>query len=130
MEAQKSRPTLTPFEEVGSAFGADACAPLDASILCSVDIAVNGLFRKGAWEPFLGGGISSNLRIFRAERVEAGGNRVEYAIGIIAAAGFSHFFTERWALELEVAYIWDVWINTRAGFEHELATILGGVFYF
>ena len=95
-----------------------------------IDIAVKGLFRKGAWEPFLGGGISSNLRIFRAERVEAEGNRVEYALGIIAATGFSHFFTERWALELEVAYIWDVWINTRTGFEHELATVLGGVFYF
>ena len=95
-----------------------------------IDIAVKGLFRNGAWEPFLGGGISSNLRIFRAERVEAEGNRVEYALGVIGATGFSHFFTESWALEFEVAYIWDVWINTRQGFEHELATVLGGVFYF
>ena len=95
-----------------------------------IDITVKGLFRKGDWEPFLGGGISSNLRLFRAERVDAEGNRAEFALGIVAVTGFSYFFNPTWALELEVAYIWDVWINTRTGFEHELATVLGGVFYF
>ena len=54
----------------------------------------------------------------------------EFALGIVAVTGFSYFFNPTWALELEVAYIWDVWINTRTGFEHELATVIGGVFYF
>lgn len=95
-----------------------------------LEINVRALFRKGAWEPFVGLGISSNLRAFRAEREEAEGTRVEYSIGVVAITGFSYYFTPKWGLQLEVAYIWNVWVSGGNGFEHELATALDGVFYF
>ncbi len=95
-----------------------------------LDIVVRGLFPKGAWEPLVGLGLSGNLRVFEREREEAEGARAEFSLGIIFEVGFSYFFTPRWALELELAYIWNVWVSTRSGFEHELAPALGGVFHF
>jgi hypothetical protein len=95
-----------------------------------LDITLRGLFRKQAWEPFVGVGVSNNVRFFPGEREEAEGKGVEYTLGIVFIAGFSYYFTPKWALQVEVAYIWNVFIKDKDGFEHELATVLDGVFYF
>ena len=61
------------------------------------------------------------------EREEAEGKRVQYSAGTLVDVGVTHFFTPKWALQFEVAYIW---VFTSDVFEHELATTLDGAFYF
>lgn len=92
-----------------------------------LDVILKALFRKGSWEPFIGLGISSNIRVFAREREEAEGKRVQYSAGTLVDVGVTHFFTPKWALQFEVAYIW---VFTSDVFEHELATVLDGAFYF
>ena len=52
-----------------------------------LELLLKGLFRKGAWEPFLAAGISNNIRTFAREREELEGKRVEYAFGVARRRG-------------------------------------------
>jgi len=93
-----------------------------------LELLLKGLFRKGAWEPFLAAGISNNLRTFAREREELEGKRVEYAFGVVAATGFAYLFTPHWGVEFEFAYIYVV--NAGSVSKHELNAALNGVYYF
>lgn len=92
------------------------------------EFLLKGLFRKGSWEPFLGAGISNNLRIFAREREEIEGKRVEFGFGIIAATGLAYLITPHWGIELEFAYVYVV--NADSVSKHDLNASLNALYYF
>ena len=93
-----------------------------------LEILIKGIFRRKAWEPFLGAGISSNVRIFAREREEIEGKRVEYAFGILAATGVAYLFNPHWGVELELAYTYVV--NPSSVSQHDLNASLNAVYFF
>jgi opacity protein-like surface antigen len=91
-----------------------------------VDVFLKVLFPKGRWEPFLGAGVSGNLRVFSGELEQEEGRRVEYTFGVGAMTGVSYAFTPRWGLALDVGYLY--FVNGLA--EHSIVDALYGVFFF
>jgi len=93
-----------------------------------LEIVLKALIRRGQWEPFFGLGLHSNLRVFAGEREEQEGKRVEYAIGLIAATGFTFIFTPHWGLELELAYVYV--FNDSSVAQHDISPALNAVYFF
>lgn len=93
-----------------------------------LEIVLKALTRKGQWEPFFGLGLHSNLRVFAGEREEQEGKRVEYAIGLLAATGFTFIFTPHWGLELEFAYVYV--FNDTSVSQHDISPAVNAVYFF
>ncbi len=93
-----------------------------------LEILVKALVRRGSWEPFFGLGLHNNLRVFPAEREEQEGKRLEYAVGLLAATGFTFLFTPHWGLELELAYVYV--FNEKSVSQHEISPSLNAVYFF
>jgi hypothetical protein len=93
-----------------------------------LEIVLKALIRRGQWEPFFGLGLHSNLRVFAREREELEGKRVEYAIGLLAAAGFTFIFTPHWGLELEFAYVYV--FNDTSISQHDISPAVNAVYFF
>jgi hypothetical protein len=91
-----------------------------------LDIFLKAIFPKGRWEPFLGAGVSGNLRVFSGELEQEEGRRVEYTFGVGAMTGVSYSFTSRWGLALDVGYLY--FINGLA--QHSIVDALYGVVFF
>lgn len=92
-----------------------------------LELSVKGMLRRGNWEPFLGVGLSSNIRIFRAEREEREGREIEYSLGLIVPVGITYVIQRNWGFEFEATY---AWIPTSHVVEHEIATGLYAVHFF
>ncbi len=93
-----------------------------------LEIVLKALIRRGQWEPFFGLGLHNNIRVFAGEREDQEGKRVEYAIGLIAATGFTFIFTPHWGLELELAYVY-VFNNTSVS-QHDITPAVNAVYFF
>jgi len=93
-----------------------------------LEIVLKALIRRGQWEPFFGLGLHSNLRVFAGEREELEGKRVEYAIGLLVATGFTFIFTPHWGLELEFAYVYV--FNDTSVSQHDISPALNAVYFF
>jgi hypothetical protein len=92
-----------------------------------LDIVLKGIYRKNEWEPFIGAGISSNIRVFKREREEAEGKGIEHSFGIVVAVGFTYFIRRHWGIEFELGY---VFIPDSDTFEHEFSNVLAAAYYF
>jgi len=93
-----------------------------------LEIVLKALIRRGQWEPFFGLGLHNNLRVFAGEREEQEGKRVEYAIGLLAATGFTFIFTPHWGLELELAYVYV--FNDTSISQHDISPAVNAVYFF
>jgi hypothetical protein len=91
-----------------------------------LDIFVKVAFPKGRWDPYVGAGISGNVRVFSGELEQEEGARVQYTFGIGAIAGCTYLFTPRWGLALEVGYSY--FVNGLA--QHGFVDGLAGVWLF
>ena len=91
------------------------------------DVILRGLFRKGAWEGFLGLVLTWNIRLFEGEREAKEGERNIMSFGIGGVMGGAYFFNPRWSLDLELGY---AYIPTEDIVEHELTAALSGVYHF
>jgi len=83
-------------------------------------------FPKGHWEPYVGAGMSGNLRTFSGELEQEEGRRVEYTFGVGAIAGFVYLFTPQWGVTVEVGYSY--FVNGLA--QHAITDSVAGVFRF
>lgn len=91
-----------------------------------LDVFLKVNFPRGRWDPFVGVGISGNLRAFSGELEQEEGKRVEYTFGIGSIAGVTYRFTSQWGLSLEVGYYYFVnGLN-----KHAITDALTGVFFF
>jgi hypothetical protein len=61
-----------------------------------LDVLLKVVFPKGRWEPFVGAGISGNVRVFSGELEQEEGRRFEYTFGIGTIAGVTCVFRSRW----------------------------------
>jgi hypothetical protein len=93
-----------------------------------LEIAVKALIRRGQWEPFFALGVHNNFRFFSREREEQEGRRFEYAIGLLAATGFTFIVTPHWGVELELTYVYV--FNERSVSQHEISPSLNAVYFF
>ena len=93
-----------------------------------LEIVLKALIRRGQWEPFFGLGLHNNLYLFSGEREEQEGRRVDYAIGLLAATGFTFIFTPHWGLELEFAYVYV--FNDTAVSQHDISPAVNAVYFF
>ena len=93
-----------------------------------LEVVLKALIRRGSWEPFLGLGLNSNIRVFAGEREEQEGRRIEYSVGLLAATGFTYVFTPHWGLQLELAYVYT--LNRRSVSHHEISPALNAVYFF
>lgn len=93
-----------------------------------LEVVLKALMRRRSWEPFLGIGLSSNVRVFSAEREELEGRRIEYAGGLVAATGVTYIFTPHWGTEVELAYVYV--FNRTSVSQHEISAWLNAVYYF
>jgi hypothetical protein len=93
-----------------------------------LEVVLKALIRRGQWEPFFGLGLHNNLRVFAGEREEQEGKRVEYAIGLLAATGFTFIFTPHWGLELELAYVYV--FNDTSISQHDISPAMSAVYFF
>ncbi|KPJ96149.1 MAG: hypothetical protein AMS18_01520 [Gemmatimonas sp. SG8_17] len=93
-----------------------------------LEVVLKALIRRGQWEPFFGLGLHSNLYVFSGEREEQEGKRVEYAIGLLAATGFTFIFTPHWGLELEFAYVYV--FNDTSVSQHDISPAVNAVYFF
>jgi hypothetical protein len=91
-----------------------------------MDILLKVVFPKGRWDPYVGVGVSGNMRFFSGELEQEEGRRVEYTFGIGAIAGCTYLFTPRWGLSLEVGYSY--FVNGLA--QHGFIDGLAGVWLF
>jgi len=78
-------------------------------------------------EPFLGVGLTFNVRVFGGEREEIEGERNNLSFGIVTTPGLRFWVAKRWSLELEGSY---AYIPLGTVVEHELALALGPAFAF
>jgi outer membrane protein W len=83
-------------------------------------------FPKGRWEPYIGAGVSGNIRVFSGELEQEEGKRLQYTFGIGTIAGVTRVFTPRWGLSLEVGYTY--FVNGLA--QHSITDALSGAFFF
>lgn len=91
-----------------------------------LDVFLKANFPKGRWEPYIGAGVSGNLRVFGGELEQEEGRRVEYTFGVGAITGFVYEFTPRWGISVEVGYLY--FVNGIA--QHSIIDALTGVFFF
>jgi len=91
-----------------------------------VDVFLKVAFPKGRWEPFVGAGVSGNIRVFSGELEQEEGTRFQYTFGVGAIAGVTYAFTAQWGLSLEVGYSY--FVNGLA--RHSITDGLSGVFRF
>ena len=91
-----------------------------------LDVYLKVNFPKGRWEPYVGAGISGNLRVFSGELEQEEGRRLEYTFGVGATAGFVYRFTSHWGITLEVGYFY--FVNGLT--QHSINDALAGVFFF
>ena len=91
-----------------------------------LDVFLKVIFPKGRWEPFVGAGISGNLRVFSGELEQEEGKRLQYTFGVGAIAGCTYALTSRWGLSIEVGYLY--FVNGLA--QHSITDALSGVFFF
>ncbi|WP_146157457.1 hypothetical protein [Enhygromyxa salina] len=83
--------------------------------------------RFGQFEPAIGVGIASNVRVFHSGRQIDEGVNYELSLGVAATTSMAYWFNRRWGLELEVNY---GYIPLAAEVEHELNLALGPLFAF
>ena len=91
------------------------------------EVTLEGLFRKGPWEGYIGAILVLNVRVFSAERAEEEGQKNVVSFGVGATIGGSYHFTERWGLELGFDY---AYVPTDPVVAHDIDVALGGVYYF
>jgi len=91
-----------------------------------IELFLKANFPRGHWEPYVGAGVSGNLRTFSGELEQEEGRRVEYTFGVGAIAGFIYLFTPRWGVTVEVGYSY--FVNGLA--QHAIADSVAGVFRF
>lgn len=91
------------------------------------DVLLELTRRFGPVEPFVGAGVTFNLRVFDPDREAAEGRRYEPTLGVITSAGGVFWIAERWALELEVAY---AYLPVSRSVRHEVSAAFGPVFAF
>lgn len=88
-----------------------------------LDVFVKIGFPKGGWDPYVGAGVSGNLRLFSGELEQEEGKRAEYTFGLGAIAGCTHLFTPHWGLSLELGYLYFVNGLTQHGFIDALSGV-------
>ncbi len=93
-----------------------------------LEVLLKGLFRRRRWEPFIGLGLASNLRVFSGEREQKEGRKVEFGVGVLAATGLTYVITRHWGVEVEFGYTY--FFNVGSVSEHEITSVLNGVYYF
>ena len=91
------------------------------------EVTLEGLFRKGPWEGYIGAILVFNVRVFNAERAQEEGQKNIVSFGVGATIGGSYHFTERWGLELGFDY---AYVPTDPVVAHDIDVALGGVYYF
>lgn len=79
------------------------------------------------WEPFVGLGLTFNLRVFDGERAEVEGQDSDLSAGLAAAAGLVYWPSLRWGIEAEVGY---GFIPFSEVTEHEFSAAVGPVYAF
>jgi len=88
-----------------------------------LDVFLKVTFPKGHWDPYVGAGVSGNLRLFSGELEQEEGKRAEYTFGVGAIGGCTYLFTPRWGLSLEVGYLYFVNGLTQHGFIDALSGV-------
>jgi len=88
-----------------------------------LDVFLKVTFPKGHWDPYVGAGVSGNLRLFSGELEQEEGRRVEYTFGVGAIGGCTYLFTPHWGLSLEVGYLYFVNGLTQHGFIDALSGV-------
>jgi hypothetical protein len=78
-------------------------------------------------EPYLGLGLTFNIRGFDGEREEVEGRKNDLSFGIAAAAGVSFWIARQWALEIAAGY---AWVPVGHVVNHEVSAVIGPVFAF
>lgn len=91
-----------------------------------LDVFLKAVFPKGRWDPYVGAGVTGNLRLFSGELEQEEGTRVQYTFGVGTIAGCTYRFTPRWGLSLEVGYSY--FVNGLA--QHGILDSLAGVWMF
>jgi hypothetical protein len=91
-----------------------------------LDVFVKVGFPKGRWDPYIGAGVSGNLRVFSGELEQQEGKRIQYTFGAGAIGGCTYLFTPHWGLSLELGYLY--FINGLA--HHGFIDALSGVWTF
>jgi len=91
-----------------------------------LDVFLKASFPKGRWEPYIGAGVSGNIRVFSGELEQEEGKRLQYTFGIGTIAGVTRVLTPRWGLSLEVGYAY--FVNGLA--QHSITDALSGGFFF
>ncbi|MGB5374911.1 MAG: hypothetical protein WBM75_07450 [Polyangiales bacterium] len=92
-----------------------------------IEIVLKGTYRKNSWEPFLGFGISSNLRVFKGERADVEGKNIDYTFGFGPTFGFTYFIKKHWGVAFELTY---AFIPSNDTFEHEFGNSLVAGYFF
>lgn len=83
--------------------------------------------RFGRVEPFLGVGVTFNVRFFAKEREHIEGTTNSLSFGLASNGGIIVWLSKRWGLELEASY---GWIFLGSVVNHEIGTALGPVLLF
>lgn len=91
-----------------------------------LDIFLKVNFPKGRWDPYIGPGISGNVRVFGGELEQEEERRFEYTFGLGAITGFIYSFTPRWGISVELGYLY--FVNGIA--QHTIIDSVAGVFFF
>jgi hypothetical protein len=92
-----------------------------------LEIVVSGIFRRNAWEPFLGAGVISTISSVEEDGSEPNGKVVEFSVGLLFITGFKYFFNPNWAFELELGY---EFIPKGTVVEHAFADTYQGAYFF
>lgn len=89
-----------------------------------LELTLELLHRWGRFEPWIGVGLSFNVRVFQAEREEVEDREIEFSLGLLSKVGGTVWLDERWGLELEGFYSW-VFLGEVV--EHEFGAAVGPV---
>jgi hypothetical protein len=68
------------------------------------DLKLKLIHRWKFVEPYVGTGLTLNVRVFEAEREEIEGRNKDLSFGIVATTGCAFWVSRRWGLEVEAGY--------------------------
>jgi hypothetical protein len=91
------------------------------------DLKLKLIHRWKFFEPYVGVGITFNVRVFEAEREEIEGRANDLSFGIVATGGCAFWVARRWGLEIEGGY---GFIPVGHVVNHEITAALGPLFAF